>query len=110
MVIIKLANLNLVLYLTLVHLHTFTQSSLSHSLFRENFTKSSSVHKRLEELSYDQPHCTTDHIRICFGKDEYGDRWIYIGEVKEGTDDVPHGIGIQVYSYGYTQQLDNKDK
>ena len=36
------------------------------------------------------------------------DDWIYIGEVKEGTDNTPHGIGIKVYSDGDTQQLNNK--
>ena len=29
---------------------------------------------------------------------------IYIGEVKEGTDDTPHGIGIQVNEYGGIQE------
>ena len=26
--------------------------------------------------------------------------WLYIGEAKEGTDHIPHGIGIQVGKYG----------
>ena len=32
-----------------------------------------------------------------------------MGEVKEGTDDIPHGIGIKVFNDGYTQQFNNKD-
>ena len=40
-------------------------------------------------------HCTTDHIHTCTCKSD-NDGWIYIGEVKQGTDDIPHGIGIQL--------------
>ena len=82
-----------------------TQSPSSHSLFRYFFTRTSGVYKRLGQFDYGQPNCTTDHIKTCIG--EYN-RWIYIGEVKEGTDDTPHGIGIRVDREGYTQQLSNK--
>ena len=58
------------------------------------------------EFDYGQPHCTTDHIHTRIDEDN---RWIYIGEVEEGTDNIPHGIGIQVWSHGNTQQLSNKD-
>ena len=68
------------------------------------FTTSSGVYKRLGQFDYGQPNCTTDHIKTFIHKDKYGDDWIYIGEVKEGTDDTPHGIGIRVCKYGYTQQ------
>ena len=37
------------------------------------------------------------------------DEWIYIGEVKEGTDDTPYGIGIRVVNDGSTQQLNDND-
>ena len=69
-----------------------------------------SVYKRLGQFDYGQPNCTTHHINTCFDKeDEYDRYWIYIGEVKEGTDDTPHGIGIKSkYSGGDTQQLNNK--
>ena len=60
------------------------------------------------QFDYGQPNCTTDHIKTCIGRDEDGD-WIYIGEVKEGTDDTPHGSGIRVGIDGDTQQLSNKD-
>ena len=82
-----------------------TQPPSSHSLFREGFTKSSSNYNRLGQFDYAQPSCTTDHIKTCIEKDN---KWIYIGEVKEGTHDTPHGIGIQVWFNGDTQQLDNK--
>ena len=81
---------------------TFTQP-LSHSLFRNYFTLTSGVYKRLGQFDYGQPSCTTHHIKTCF--DKYS---IYIGEVKEGTDDTPHGIGIKVW-FGGTQQLNDKD-
>ena len=88
----------------LAHFHT---PQLSHSLFRSNFTITSGIYKRLGQFDYGQPHCITDHISICFGKDN---EWIYIGEVREGSYDIPHGIGIQVYdSGGSTQQLNYKD-
>ena len=74
-----------------------TQSPSSHSLFSNWFTKSSGVYKRLGQFDYGQPNCTTHHIKTCIHKDN---RWVYIGEVKEGTDDTEHGIGITVYSWG----------
>ena len=70
---------------------------LSHSLFREIFTKTSGVYKRLGQFDYGQPSCSTDHIKTCNGKDENYNSWVYIGEMKEGTDDTPHSIGIKVY-------------
>ena len=85
-----------------------THPPLSHSLFRERFTTASDVYKRLGQFDYGQPNCTIDHIKTCFGKDEYSFKWIYIGEMKEGTDDIPHGIGIWVWDNGHTQQLNNK--
>ena len=60
---------------------------------------------RLRQFDYGQPNCTTDHIKTCIN-----DNWIYIGEVKEGTGNTSHGIGIRVeWSHGFTQQLNNKD-
>ena len=85
-----------------------TQPPSSHSLFREGFTTSSGNYNRLGQFDYGQPSCTTDHIKTCIHKEEYNN-WIYIGEVKEGTDDTPHGIGIRVNSWGGTQQLSNKN-
>ena len=73
-----------------------TQPS-SHFLFRKEFTERSDTYKELGQFSYDQPHCTKYHITTCIHN-----KWIYIGEVKEGTDDIPHGIGIQVDSRGDT--------
>ena len=52
------------------------------------------------QFNYGQPSCTTDRISTCISKDEEYNKWVYIGEVKEGTDDTPHGIGIKVYSGG----------
>ena len=76
--------------------------SLSHQMYTRDWDSS----------NYGQPNCTTHHIKTCIGN-EYGDfyeyEWIYIGEVKEGTDDTPHGIGIRVSNIGYTQQLYNND-
>ena len=72
-----------------------TQPQSTHSLFRDGFTKASGVYKRLGQFDYGQPSCTTYYVYTCIHKDKY-DEWIYIGEVKEGTDDTPHGIGIQV--------------
>ena len=92
------------IFILLSSCFTFTQP-LSHSLFRFNFTRSSGVYKRLGQFDYGQPSCTTDHINTCIDKDNF---WIYIGEVKEGTDDTPHGIGIQVWRDGTTQQLNNR--
>ena len=80
---------------------------LSHSLFRSWFTTASDVYKRLGQFDYGQPSCTTDHIKTYIEKEEYND-WVYIGEVKEGTDDTKHGIGIQVSKYGGTQQFNKK--
>ena len=34
-------------------------------------------------------------------KEKYSD-WIYIGKVKEGFDDIPHGVGIRVWNNGVT--------
>ena len=84
-----------------------TQPPSSHSLFRQGLTKPSSVYKRLGQFDYGQPNCTTDHIKTIIHKEKYNE-WIYIGEVKEGTDDTEHGIGIKVCSGG-TQQFSNKD-
>ena len=70
-----------------------TQPPSSHFLFRKYFTVRSDRYKELGQFSYDQPHCSKYHITTCIGKDN---KWIYIGEVKEGTDDIPHGIGIKV--------------
>ena len=75
---------------------TFTQPS-SHSLFRNYFTLTSGVYKRLGQFDYGQPNCTTNHIKTCI---HWDNKWIYIGELKEGTDDTPHGIGIQVWKGG----------
>ena len=83
-------------YTVIQLLNIRTQPPSSHSLFRDGFTRSSGVYKRLGQFDYGQPNCTSDHIKTCIGKDN---RWIYIGEVKEGTDDTPHGIGIKV-TYG----------
>ena len=74
-----------------------TQPPSLHFLFRKDFTVRSDKYKELGQFSYDQPHCTTHHISTCIHKDNY---WIYIGEVKEGTDDIPHGLGIQVNNSG----------
>ena len=73
-----------------------TQSPSSHSLFRSLLTTTSKIYKRLGQFDYGQPNCTTDHINTCINEEN----WIYIGEVKEGTDHTPHGIGIQVWSLG----------
>ena len=81
-----------------------TQSPSSHSLSRKDFTRSSGVYKRLGQFDYGQQSCTTHHITTCIKYNE----WIYIGEVKEGTDDTPHGIGIRVDKNGSTQHLINK--
>ena len=86
----------------------FTQQPLSHSLFRSCLTFTSNVYKRLGQFDYGRPSWTAGHIKTCFGTDDNGGGWIYIGEVKEGTDDTPHGIGIQVYDSGDTQQSNNK--
>ena len=75
-----------------------TQPPPSHSLFRDYFAKPSEIHKRLGQFDYRQPNCITHHIKKCFGNSCYGN-WVYIGEVKEGTYDTPHGIGIRVW-YG----------
>ena len=94
------------IFILLSSCFTFTLP-FSHSLFRKDFTTTSGVYKRLGQFDYGQPNCTTDHIKTCIEDAKYD--WIYIGEVKEGTDDTPHGIGIQVDSGGYTQQFNNKD-
>ena len=95
-------------------MHTVTQllhfdTAIISLLFRSNFAVPLDIYKRLGQFDYGQPHCTRDHIHACYRKYEYAD-WIYIGEVKEGTDDIPHGIGIQVAWHGGTQQLCNKRK
>ena len=56
------------------------------------------------DFAYGQPHCTTDLIQTCYGQKEHNFyKWIYIGQVKEGTNDIPHGVGIKLYRYGNTQ-------
>ena len=51
------------------------------------------------QFSYDRHHCTTGHIQTYIkGENDNNYEWIYIGEVREGTDHIPHGIGIQVRS------------
>ena len=75
----------------------FTQPPSSHFLFREKFAFTSGIRNRLEEFSYGQAHCTTDKIRTYIDK---ANMFIYIGEVKEGTDDTPHGIGIRIWKLG----------
>ena len=85
---------------------------LSHSLFRERFTRLSEIYKRLGQFDYDQPNYTTDHIKTCIRNDDRHYNWIYIGEVKEGTGNTPHGIGIRVEWYDMgrvTQELNNKE-
>ena len=87
-----------------------TQPPLSHSLFRYWFTRSSNTHKSSGQFSYDQLPCTTDRIQTCIEEKNHNNyEWIYVGEVKQGTDHIPHGIGIQVWSNGSTQQFNNKD-
>ena len=95
------------IFILLSSCFTFTQP-LSHSLFRDWFSTTSGVYKRLGKSDYGQPNCTTDHIKTSIQKDMF-DGWIYIGEVKEGTDDTPHGFGIRVLSTGDTQQLNDND-
>ena len=101
----------------------FQTQSLSHSLFRDNFPTTSGKYRRLGQFNYGLPICSINHIRTCIelfngvDEDEVNferqqhhrfEEYIYIGEVKEGTDHIPHGIGIRVYSDGDTQQLNNK--
>ena len=99
--------LSLALYIyTVAHLPT---CSLSHTiiislLFSNNFSKLSDIYKRLRQFDYGQPNCTTDNITTCIHENN---NWTYIGELKKGTDDIPHGIGIKVYRCGNTQQLNN---
>ena len=81
-----------------------TQPPSSHSPFRKRFIRPSGVYKRLGQFNYGQPGYTADHITKCVD----GNQWIYIGEVKEGTDHTRHGIGIRVLSIGDTQQLNKK--
>ena len=78
----------------MLHFHKNTIISL---LISVNFTKSSEIYKRLGQFDYGQPHCTTDHIDRCISKDS---SWVYIGEVRGGASDTPHGIGIQVWYPG----------
>ena len=97
----------------IIYLYCCLVASPSHTtiislLFSKVLTLTSAVYKRLGQFDYGQPNCTTHHIKTCIYKDKYGDDCIYIGEVKEGTDDTPHGIGIQVWWDGRTQQLNNK--
>ena len=73
-----------------------TQPPSSHFLFRKDFTKCSDRYKELGQFAYDQPHCTKYHIATCIK--EFYEKYIYFGEVKEGTADIPHGIGIKVDS------------
>ena len=78
----------------LSRLHTTIIISL---LFRNNFTKSSKKYNKLEQFDYGQLLSTSHHFHTCIGE-TYGDDWIYIGDVKKGTNDIPHGIGIKVWS------------
>ena len=41
------------------------------------------------------------HIHTCIKKDN---KWVYIEELKEGTDDTPHGIDIRVWYSGAIQE------
>ena len=60
----------------------------------------------MKQFSYDKHHYTSDNIHtIIEGENDNNYEWIYIGEVKEGTDHIPHGIGIKVLSNGDTHQL-----
>ena len=88
------------------HFHTTTIISLR---FREWFTRASDIYKRLGQFDYGQPSWASDHISTCFEGDLFNS-WIYIGEVKEGTDDTPHGISIQVNLTGYTHISTIKSK
>ena len=55
----------------------------------------------MKQFSYDKHHYTSDNIHtIIEGENDNNYEWIYIGEVKEGTDHIPHGIGIKVLSNG----------
>ena len=87
-----------------------TQPPLSHFLFRFAFENNLDTYKRLGQFSYDQHHCNTNHIQTYIkGENDNNYEWIYIGEVKVGTDHIPHGIGIKVLSNGDTQQFSSKD-
>ena len=52
------------------------------------------------QFDYGQPQCTADSIHICVQDNS----WVYIGEVKEGTDDTPHGIGTKVRRSGVLRE------
>ena len=95
------------MFITFLLTSFHTQPPLSHSLFRKNFTKNSNTYKRLGQFSYDQHHYTSDNIQTCIKEiNDNNYEWIYIGEVREGTDHIPHGIGIKVWSKdGSTHQL-----
>ena len=86
-----------------------TQPSLSHSLFSNIYSENSIWYRQWGQFSYDLHHCTTDHIHACIKViNDNNSEWVYVGEVKQGTDHIPHGIGIKVWKKGDTQQLKNK--
>ena len=90
---------------TVVHLLHFHLQTLTHFKFSWRSVRPSEIYNQLGQFSYGQPHYTKDCINACIEEDY---NWIYVGEVKEGTDDIPHGIGIKVYYDGSTQQLNDK--
>ena len=81
----------------------FTHPPLPFFLFRARFAIISNTYKRLGQFDYYQSHWNTGHIHTCIGKHN-GSNWIYIGEVKEGTDNMRHGIGIELRDYGHIKE------
>ena len=81
---------------SLSHNHYLTPSlektSLLHQVYTRDWDSSTTD-------SQTAPQTTSRHALKMLNYD-----WIYIGEVKEGTDDTPHGIGIKVDSGGYIRE------
>ena len=74
-------------------------------IYSDDFSKSSEIYNKLGQHNYTVKY--PNNIEECTNTDPQGCKYIYIGQLKDGTKGKAHGVGIKVWVNGSTQYLKN---
>jgi len=81
----------------------------SFNFYKEEVNMEQDVYKRMVKnmvaiggFQYQKKEIS--NVRKLRGTSDIGYDYVYVGEMKEGTTNIPHGRGIQVYSDGLIRQ------
>ena len=73
-------------------------------IYSNGFSISSKIYNKLGQLNYKTKDAY--NIKEYIHADPWGNKYIYIGQLKDGTNKA-EGVGIRVWESGSTQYLNN---